>query len=127
MAHQLINGSEPVNVSATAGIQPLSFFDAPQLLTASVTPIPGSGSSCLQVIADTGFKASIAIDYIDTTGDFIGVYTGVSGQERLACIIGNGQNDRAWAMFPAHSRVSLRSMTASSITAGTLTGTLMGY
>lgn len=81
----------------------------------------------LQVIADSGFKSAIAIDYIDTTGDFIGVYLGQSGQETLLCVIGNGQNGRAWGVFAAHSRVSLRSMTASAITNGTLVGTLMSY
>lgn len=106
---------------------PIAFFDAPQLLNTSVTPIPGSGSSPLQVILDSGKSSAVAIDYIDTTGDAIGVYIGGSGLEKLICIIGNGQTNRAWAVFHAHSRVSLRSMTASSITNGTLTGSLMSY
>lgn len=106
---------------------PIAFFDPPQILTASVTPIPGSGSPPLQVIADSGLRSAVAIDYIDTTGDFIGVYIGAVGHETLLCIIGNGQNDRAWGVFAAHSRVSLRSMTASAITSGTLVGTLMSY
>lgn len=106
---------------------PIAFFDAPHILNAAVTPIPGSGSLPLQVIADSGFKSGVAIDYIDTTGEFIGVYTGIIGSETLRCIIGSGQNNRAWSVFAAHSRVSLRSMTVSSITAGTLVGTLMSY
>lgn len=106
---------------------PTVFFDPPEIITMSVTPIPGSGSSPLQVIADSGFKSAVAIDYLDTSGDFIGVYLGASGHEILLCIIGNGQTDRAWGVFPAHSRVSLRSMTASSITSGTLVGMLMSY
>lgn len=106
---------------------PICFFDAPEIINASVTPIPSSGSFPLQVIADSGTKSAVAIDYIDTTGDFIGVYLGLVGLEKLLCIIGNGQNSRAWGVFPAHSRVSLRSMTASSITSGTLAGSLMSY
>ena len=106
---------------------PIAFFDAPQVLNAYVTPIPGSGSSPLQVIIDTGIRSGVAIDYLDTTGDPIGVYLGSPGSEKLLCIIGNGQTNRAWGVFPAHSRVSLRSMTASSITNGTLTGTVMSY
>jgi len=106
---------------------PIAFFDPPQILNASVTHIPASSSLPLQVIADSGFKSAVAIDYIDTTGDFIGVYLGPSGQEQLLCIIGGGLVSRAWGVFPAHSRVSLRSMTATAITNGTLTGSLMSY
>lgn len=106
---------------------PIAFFDAPEILNASVTPIPGSGGNPLQVIADSGFKSAIAIDFIDTTGDFIGVYLGGSGQETLLCVIGGGLNSRSYGVFAAHSRVSLRSMTATSITSGLLVGTLMGY
>lgn len=106
---------------------PVAFLDAPEILTCSVTPIPGAASLPLQVIADSGFKSAIAVDYIDTTGDFIGVYLGAPGSETLLCIIGNGLTSRAWGVFAAHSRVSLRSMTSSSITAGSLTATLMSY
>lgn len=106
---------------------PIAFFDAPEIVNTSVTPIPGSGSLPLQVIADSGFRSAVAIDYLDTTGDSIGVYLGTVGHETLLCIIGNGQTSRAWGVFAAHSRVSLRSMTASPITNGIVVGTLMGY
>jgi hypothetical protein len=106
---------------------PIAFFDAPEIVNTTVTPIPGSGSLPLQVIADSGTRSAVAIDFIDTTGDFIGVYLGAAGQEKLLCIIGNGQTSRAWGVFAAHSRVSLRSMTPSPITNGTVVGTLMSY
>lgn len=106
---------------------PIAFFDSPEIVDTTVTPIPASSAPPLQVIADSGFKSAVAIDYIDTTGDFIGVYLGPAGHERLACIIGNGLNSRAWVVFAAHSRVSLRSMTNVAITNGTLAGTLMSY
>lgn len=106
---------------------PVAFFDAPQILDTSVTPIPGVNSAPLQIVADSGNRSAVAFDYIDTTGDFIGVYVGVLGQEGLLCVIGNGQTNRAWAVFPAHSRVSLKSMTTTPITNGKLSGTLMSY
>lgn len=106
---------------------PICFLDAPEVLRASVTPIPGSASLPLQVIADTGVRAAVAIDYQDTTGDAVGVYIGSVGQEKLNCIIGNGVTSRAWAVFAAHSRVSLRSLTATAITNGNLTMTMMSY
>lgn len=105
---------------------PVAFFDAP-LLNTLTTNIPGSGSLPLQVIANTGFRSAVAIDYIDTTGEFIGVYLGLPGSETLLCIIGGGLDSRAWGVFAAQSRVSLRSMTINAITSGTLVGTLMSY
>lgn len=107
-------------------IYPIAFMDAPQILAANVTNIPGAGSLPLQVVANLGFKAAYALDYIDTTGDFIGVYLGPAGQETLLCIIGNGETNRAWAVAHANVRVSLRSMTSTPITNGSLTITFMG-
>lgn len=106
---------------------PIAFFDSPEIIDTTVTPIPGAGDPPLEVIADSGFRSAVAMDYIDTTGEFIGVYLGTIGHERLLCIIGNGLTSRAWGVFAAHSRVSLRSMNAVSITHGALVGTLMSY
>lgn len=105
---------------------PIAFFDPPQVFNAAVTPIPGNGDPPLQVIANIGFKAAYAIDYIDETGDYIGVYQGPPGQEILKCIIGGGLSNRAWVVLAAQSRISLRSMTASPITNGKLSCTFMG-
>ncbi len=105
---------------------PLYFIDAPQVLQAFVTNIPGSGSSPLQVVANSGHRAAYGIQYIDTTGDYIGVYVGASGHERLVAIIGGGQVNETPAVIPALSRVSLRSMTSSAITNGNLMLSFLG-
>lgn len=105
--------------------QVTKFFDSPGFIDASATPIPDSGSSPLQVIADSGPQTSIGIHYNDSTGDFVGVYFGAVGAEKLACIIGNGQTSTAWGTIPARSRVSIRSMTTSQITSGKLTASLV--
>lgn len=105
---------------------PIAFFDAPQVLNASVTSIPGSGSLPLQVVANLGYKATYRIDYIDTTGDYIGVYYGTPGSEKFACIIGGGLSASAWIVIPAFSRICLRSMSASAITNGSLMCSFMG-
>jgi hypothetical protein len=109
-----------------ASLFPIAFIDPPEVLNTSVTNIPGSGSSPLQVVANLGLRASHAIDYIDSTGDFIGVYRGPSGQESLITIIGGGVTTRQYCVLPALSRVSLRSMTASAITNGNITLVFMG-
>lgn len=105
---------------------PIRFFDAPRVVNTSVTPIPGAASSPLQVIADFGPKAAHAIDYIDSTGDYIGVYIGAIGAETLVTIIGGGAITRAYVVIPARARVSLRSVTASQITTGNLSCVFMG-
>lgn len=106
---------------------PIAFFDAPQVLQANVTNIPGAGSSTLQVVADIGRKAPYAIQYADSTGDWIGVYVGAVGEEVLKTIIGNGLTLIVPVVIPAHSRVSLRSMTSSPITNGQLVCVFLGF
>lgn len=101
-------------------------MDPPAILNTAVTPIPGTASLPLQVVAESGYKAAYAISYIDTTGDYIGVYTGGSGQETLRCIIGGGLIYTVPVVIAAHSRVSLRAMTVSSITSGVLSLTFLG-
>lgn len=110
-----------------SAIYPIAFLDAPQVLQSNITNIPGSASPPLQIVAELGFSAAYAIDYIDTTGDFIGVYQGAVGSEILKCIIGGGLTNRAWVVLTAHSRISLRSMTVSAIINGDLVITFMGY
>jgi len=53
---------------------PYFFLDAPQVLDCSVTPIPASGSSPLQVIADTGNTIGFGMRFNDSTGAFFGFH-----------------------------------------------------
>lgn len=106
---------------------PVAFLDSPQILDAAVTPIPGSASSPLQVISDLGSNNATEVTFIDTTGDYIGVFIGGIGVETLRCIIGGGLNSSAKAYFPAHSRISLRSMTTTAVSTGKLVLVFMSY
>ena len=108
-----------------ANFLPIAFFDPPQVINATVTPIPAASGTPLQIIADSGINVGVGVQYMDTTGDFIGVYIGKAGHEILACIIGNGVSSQAWASFPPHSRISLRAMANVAITNGALTGCLV--
>lgn len=105
---------------------PIYYIDPPQILNTFVTNIPGSGSLPLQVVLNSGSRAAYGIDYIDTTGDYIGVYVGVSGSEVLMCIVGGGLSRDVAVVIPAKSRVSLRSITSVAITTGYLTLTFLG-
>lgn len=97
-------------------LQTVQFMDAPVVLDATVTAIPGSGSSPLQVIAKTT-KPILAIRILDGIGKFIGVYTGAPGQEVRRTIIGGDDPVVACAIAPG-SRVSLRNEETSSVTTG---------
>jgi hypothetical protein len=105
---------------------PIAFFDPPIVLNASVTPIPGSGSLPLQVVDNLGAVAAYFLNYIDSTGDFIGVYKGPAGSETLVCVVGGGTASIVPGVISARSRISLRSMTTSSITNGNLFCTFLG-
>lgn len=104
-----------------------AFFDPPIVLDASVTPIPASGSSPLQVIADTGHVTGRSVRFIDTTGALIGVYVGASGFEQLACVIGGGHAglSEAHDTIPSNSRISLRAMNNQAVTSGELQAALV--
>jgi hypothetical protein len=108
-------------------VYPLYFIDSPEILDCSVTNIPGSGGSTLQIVAQSPIWASYALQYTDTTGDWIGLYTGLSGQEVLRTVIGGGVTTIVPVVVSAKSRVSVRSMTASAITNGKITIVFLGH
>lgn len=99
---------------------PIAYPDPPYIIDTRVTPIPGNASPHLQIIADTGVQTGVGVVFNDRTGDFIGVYVGPVGLERLICVIGNGVSGQGWGPITAHSRISLRSMTVDEITNGLL-------
>lgn len=107
-------------------LYPIYFVDPPFIIDMNVTSIPGSGSAPIQVVADSGSRAAYAVNYIDTSGDYVGLFTGAVGVEVLKTIIGGGLVSSTSIVIPSNSRVSLRSMTASPITNGKLTITFLG-
>lgn len=111
---------------SVSSVYPIAFLDPPEVFDCSVSPIPASSDAPLQVIANIGSKAALCIDYIDTTGEYIGVYVGDPGEEKLNCIIGGGQNARAITVIQSYSRVCFRSMNAQIITQGKIMCTFLG-
>jgi hypothetical protein len=96
------------------------FIDAPQVLDATVTPIPANTSSPLQIVANLsteiqGFEVGDGIQQ-----GFIGVYVGDVGQEVLVDIIGGPSHPERHIAIAKGSRISLRSMNAQSMTTGLL-------
>ena len=98
----------------------VAYFDAPLINDCTVTAIPGAASSPLQVVASLPNPAE-AIQFIDSTGKYIGVYMGGVGQEVLAGVIGGSATQVSlMKTIPKGSRVSLRSVGTSPITTGSL-------
>lgn len=95
-------------------------FDPPQVLSCSVTNIPGSGSLPLQVVASLPDNIN-AYEVIDAVGKFIGLYAGAPGLEVLQFIIGGGANYGSLRHAIAKgTRISIRHMDVQTITKGSL-------
>lgn len=128
-------GSLPVTIASDQGalsVTPgrLSVIDQIDtspgpVLDASVTTINSNVGAFVTVVA-TLAAAAKAIRVCDTTGNFIGVYTGAGGSEALAFIIEPGMADVIEHAIPINTRLSVRAMGSSSITSGNLTLQALG-
>jgi hypothetical protein len=87
------------------------------LQDASVTNINGNAGAFVQVVSSLG-NACKKIFIADTTGQFIGVYTGAPGSEALAFIINPGINQYREHAIAAATRISVRNMAAAVINLG---------
>jgi len=106
------------------GYSIVDFLDTP-LLDASSTNIPASASSPLQVVASLA-AATHLIKIADTTGAFIGVYTGAAASEVLRGIINPGMDGTLPFSFPAGTRVSIRNLENTALSAGNLVMQFLG-
>lgn len=106
-------------------LTPVAFIDSPQVLDCSVTSIPGSGSSPLQVVSSLK-KSTAAVRIIDSLGEYVGLYVGKAGFEVLTAIIGAGAPDYVECVIPKGSRVTLRNMATTAISTGSVCITFLG-
>jgi hypothetical protein len=88
-------------------------MDSPPVLDCLATPIPGSGSSPLEVVAFLP-KPIQKIVCQESTGRFIGIFEGDEGEETLVGIAAGEQH----VYLQAGSRVSLRNLEADEIVSG---------
>lgn len=114
----------PVPVSGTVTAAPtyldvIDFLDTNPVLDTSGTNIPASASNPLELVATLAADVKF-IKVNDTTGEFIGVYTGAALSEVLQCIIGPGQDDQTPVLMTSGQRVSVRNMANSAISVGSL-------
>jgi hypothetical protein len=101
--------------------KPVCLFDDPAVLDFASNNCPASNESAYQVVASTPAEIS-RIHPIDGAQEHIALLVGAPGSEVVIYPFGN-PNDRMIALrtpIPAGSRLSIRSLTTSRITTGTL-------
>lgn len=116
------DSSGVLNVNATATVARLDvvdFLDTNPVLDTSSSNIPDSGDNPLEVVASLASDVQ-QIRVNDTTGKFIGVYTGAALSEVLQCVIGPGMDGVIEVSMSSGERVSLRHMSNTDITVGEL-------
>ncbi len=103
----------------------VDFLDTAPVFDAASTTINGSAGAFVQVVASLAARTS-KIRVADTTGFFIGLYTGAAASEVLAFVINPGMSNDCELNISAGTRISIRAMAAASITSGELCVQFLG-
>jgi hypothetical protein len=90
----------------------IDLLDTPAWDT-SVANIAGSSSNPTEVVASMAFGCR-RIQVIDTTGAFIGLYTGPAMAEGLRFVIGPGSDQTIEHTIPINTRVSLKRLDSTT-------------
>lgn len=100
-------------------------FDTP-LLVASSSNIPGSASAPLEVVASLAADVK-KVHLQDTTGVWIGLYTGAAASEVLKMVINPGSDSVVECDLPAATRISVRRLdSTTAASAGELSVNFLG-
>lgn len=105
--------------SVDVNLDVIDFLDTNPVLDTSSTNIPASGGSPLTAVASLAANVK-KIRVNDTTGAFIGVYTGAAASEVLQAVVGPGMDGHLEVRMSSGERVSLRNMANSAISVGEL-------
>jgi hypothetical protein len=103
----------------------VDFIDTTPVLDTSSTNIPGSASNPVEIVASLAANVK-KLKINDTTGFYIGVYTGAALSEVLQCIVGPGEDGTIDVSMSSAERVSLRAMAATAISSGELSIQFLG-
>jgi len=95
----------------------VDFLDTNPVLDTSTTNIPASSGSPLTAVASLA-AAVKKIKTQDTTGFYIGIYTGAAASEVLQLVSGPGEDGIIDVAMAAGERVSLRHMKNTAISTG---------
>lgn len=117
------NGELQVDVLTMPAITPtyldvVDFIDTNNLIDTSSTNIAGSGSSPTQIVASLAADVK-KVQFMDTTGAFIGLYTGAAASEVLQAVFGPGSDVTTEVQLTSGQRVSLKRLdSATAISTG---------
>lgn len=120
-----VSPSGALTVDATIPYLSVVDLQDTPVLDAASTNIPASSSNSLQVVASLAAQVR-KIQILDTTGGFIGVYSGAVSSPTLMFIVGPGSDQTIEHSIAAGTLISIRSMTTSAITSGNFAMNFMG-
>lgn len=112
------------SIDSSLNLNIVDQIDTTPLLDVSVTNIPASAGSPVEIVASTASEIKKIIT-VEDIGEFIGLYTGGVGVEVLKCILplGGGEVE---LQISAGTRISLRHMKNSAITSGFIAVNFLG-
>lgn len=117
-----VNTDGSINVDTNLDI--VDFLDTPFLL-ASSTNIAASSSAPDTVVASLA-AAVKKVQFIDTTGEFIGLYSDPAGTPVLEAIFGPGSDTFIDLKLPASTVIGIRNMQDAAITVGSVVVNFFG-
>lgn len=103
--------------SVDVNLDVVDFIDTTPVLDTSVTNITASAGNPVEIVASLASNVK-KIRVNDTTGEFIGVYTGAALSEVLQAVIGPGLDGSIEVKMSSAERVSLRNMANAAISVG---------
>lgn len=106
-------GELQVDVLTVPTYDVVDFIDTTPLLDTSSTNIAGSASNPTQVVASLAADVK-KVQFLDTTGAFIGLYTGAALSEVLQAVFGPGSDQTVEVKLSSGERVSLRRLDSTT-------------
>ncbi len=128
MAVVLASDQSAIPVTGTFSASTLSVVDLldANILDTSSTNIPGNASNPVEVVASLAAEVK-ALQLLDTTGAFIGIYTGAALSETLKLVMGPGSDQTIQHTIPAGTRISLKRLDgATAISSGIVAINFLG-
>lgn len=122
IASALPTGANTIGAVNLNRLDVVDFLDTPLV---DATTINGSAGAFVEVVASTAATVQ-AVQVMDTSGAFMGVYTGPAASEALAFIYGPGSDQTVQVAIPFGTRISLRSMESAAPTGGDIAMNFMG-
>lgn len=124
IASALPAGTNTIGAVDVNTLDVVDFMDTP-LLDASSTNIPGSASTPVTVVASLA-AAVKKIQVMDTTGEFIGIYSDPAGSPVLEAIYGPGSDQTVEVNLPASTVIGLRNMATGTVSVGNVALNFIG-